>query len=656
MRPSLSAVVCVLPLWMLATCGNAPGDKAGGDSGPAAEGARGDCNPVDGGHCLFPFPSSFFLADDDTAPSGVRVDFGQGSLPTNIDGVQMDPAEWNRKDGFPIMGGMFALLPGVVVDNAAVVDDIGLSMEDSSPTVILDAETGERVPHWVELERFTDDPDRRALILRPVAPMDFGRRYVVGIRGMVDGTGSPVAAPAGFAALRDGTATDGDLTRQQGHYDDVVFPALESAGIARDELQLAWDFVTTSQEGSLGPILHMRDDALATVGDSATYRVTSQQEGNCAGGARIGRTVELELDVPLYLTTWAPGAEARLVHGGDGMPESSGLVGIPMVVQVPCAVLDAGQPAPLLQFGHGLFGNRGHSQSSSMQAVAAQAGAVLYAVDWTGMKDRDAAFAALIMSNDPTDFVSMTDRLHQGHVEGWVATRAMQTVLVSEPLLRTDADTPLIDPTTVTYFGTSLGSILGGAHVAMSTEISRAVLNVPGAPFSMLLPRSSPFEPFFSILNTKYSDPADISAILALTQMMWDPTETGGLMHFLSDNPVDDKVASSRDLLLVTAIGDLSVNSRGGHIIARAAGATNMEPLNRDVWGVPSAAPPFSGSALLEMDFGYEEPGPTNPETVDVEGGPHNMPFGSPQAQALSAHFLVTGEVISVCDGPCDPD
>jgi hypothetical protein len=41
---------------------------------------------------------------------------------------------------------------------------------------------------------------------------------------------------------------------------------------------------------------------------------------------------------------------------------------------------------------------------------------------------------------------------------------------------------------------------------------------------------------------------------------------------------------------------------------------------------------------------------------VAGEVGPHDEPFRSPQGIAQLAHFLATGEVISVCDGPCDPD
>lgn len=659
MRTGMTGTVLGLGLAALTGgCGGDTTDKAAGENDSAAPvlGDRGDCNPVDPGHCMLPFPSSFFLREDTTAPSGQRVDFGPTSLVENIDGVRMNPDEWNRKDGFPIMGGLFTLLPGATVEGAASLGSIGRSLEDDSPTVILDAETGERIAHWVELERFTEDPARRALILRPAVPMDYGRRYVVGVRGLTAAGGSTVEAPAGFAALRDGAATDPDLIRQEAHYDEVVFSVLEGAGWERAELQMAWDFVTTSQEGSLGPLVHMRDTALDAVADSIDYSVLETIPGDCEGGARIGRTVELELEVPLFLNDWAPSAEARLVRDDSGLPQQNGTVAVPMTVQVPCGVLEGDQPAPLLQFGHGLFSDRYHSHSDNLQSVAAQGGFVAYAVDYTGMKGADAATAGVIMTLDPSDFVALTDRLHQGHVEGWVATRAMRTVLVDEPVLRREDGTAMLDPDEVVYMGSSMGSVLGGAHVALSPVIRRAALNVPGAPFSMLLTRSAPFQPFFRILDTMFDDPLDISMVLALTQMQWDPTETGGLMPFLGGGQTDPGAAAIDELLLTTAVGDLSVSSYGGHIMARAAGATNVAPVLREVWSVDAAQPPFSGSGLMELDFGYEEPGPVNAEELDLSGGPHNLPFASPEVQSLAAHFLRTGEVVGVCEGPCDPD
>src|SRR5690606_31490240 len=112
--------------------------------------------------------------------------------------------------------------------------------------VILDAETGERHPHWVELDTTTEDEGQQVLILRPAKPYEWGRRYVVALRGGI-GKSSPA-----FAALRDDTQSDLVPDVRRSHYEANVFPVLEEAGIDRSDLVLAWDFVTASRQGTLG--------------------------------------------------------------------------------------------------------------------------------------------------------------------------------------------------------------------------------------------------------------------------------------------------------------------------------------------------------------------------------------------------------------------
>ena len=59
----------------------------------------------------------------------------------------------------------------------------------------------------------------------------------------------------------------------------MVFPALEGAGFARSELQLAWDFVTISADSSLGRMEWMRDDALTFWGEGGPDYVLTENGG-----------------------------------------------------------------------------------------------------------------------------------------------------------------------------------------------------------------------------------------------------------------------------------------------------------------------------------------------------------------------------------------
>ncbi len=634
------------------------GDKgpAGDDTGGGVSAATGVCNPVEPSHCMLPFPSRFYLEEGVDTPTGLRVRFGAETLPQNIDGVQMDPSRWNEKDGFPILGPALFHLAGARLDGLAGPWAPYASLDPSHGTVLLDAETGERYPHFVERDPVAADPSRALVYLRPAVPLPYGRRIVVAVRGLVGEGGAPVEAPAGFAALRDGRPTrDGDLESQRALYEAEIFPLLEAQGIARDSLQLAWDYVTASAEGTMGPLLHMRDEALAaTAGVGPAYTLTSVEDRACAGGEPIGRVIEGTFTAPLYLETWVPGPDSLLRRGPDGLPEASGTAEVPFQVRVPCSVLAGGRPGVPLQFGHGLFGQYTDVASGPIDALAEAHGFIPFAVSWTGMKREDVQAITLVMVQDPSDFVMVPDRLHQGHVEFLLAAQLLTTGLAADPAL-SQGGTSLVDPSAVHFYGLSQGGVLGGAQVAMSPFVSRAAFSVPGTPFNLLLTRAANFEPFFLLLKSKFDDPADITLILALTQMVWDPSESAGWAHHITGNPIDGSVPTDKRVLIQAAVGDRSVTTLGAQVMARAVGASTFDPPARLIDGVPVVSTlPDGASLITEYDWGDEEPAPGT--LVAGEIGPHGLPFSHPAALEQLGAWLARGEALHPCDGACDPD
>ncbi len=642
----------MLPLLLLTSCAGKPDDTA--DSNPVAETVRGDCNPVDESNCLLPFPSSFYLDADPATPSGYRVAFGPTSLPADKFGVAMRPDSWNRRDGFSTMAPLYALLAGADVHSPGSLsfDNLGDYLDEDVTTVIVDAETGVRVPHYIEREAFTADDARAALVMHPVVPLEHGHRYVVGIRNLLGSDGAPVAAPAGFATLRDAASTsDPDLERQRDEYDSTVFPVLETAGFVRADLQLAWDFVTVSAEGSLGEMVGVRDAALATIPEGGpAYTITSTQDGACSAGETLGRRIEGTITVPLYLESAAPGS--FLHRDADGNVTQNGTTETGFTIVVPCSVMADPSPSRLVQGGHGLFGEHQDIAGGPFTDIADRSHAILYATSWRGMSSDDYNAVTLMMASDPSDFTMIPDGLTQGHIEGLLMTRLMQGDMVGEPALTVDG-VSLIDPSGVDYYGVSLGSVLGGAQVAMSPTIQNAVMQISGMPFSLLLTRSSAFTSFLMLLAAKYDDPVDISLIVPLAQMLWDPTEAGGWAHYLPDGS-DLGGAPDRRFLFQVGIGDDTVTSIAGEVYARTVGAGLLDTAPRDVFGLDPVTDPMVGSGLLEWDYGVTE----NPEPapVGLEQNPHNMLPGEESAKDQIAAFFTTGSLASVCDGVCDPD
>src|SRR5205814_7340496 len=104
-------------------------------------------------------------------------------------------------------------------------------------------------------------------------------RYIVALRGLKDKSGAAIEPPAAFRILRDGSSTPVQaINARREHFEDI-FARLGSAGVGRDDLILAWDFVVASGEAITSRALAARDQALAANGpDAPPFEVTSVED------------------------------------------------------------------------------------------------------------------------------------------------------------------------------------------------------------------------------------------------------------------------------------------------------------------------------------------------------------------------------------------
>ena len=355
----------------------------GGDE-PMVEEFSG-CDPTEAELCYLPYPSTYHMVEDDSTDSGWRLNFVEGSLPVNLDAVPVRGDYWNEKDGFSTVAPIMTFFDSL--DDAGLPghDDIEASLAADAPIVVLNAETGERVPYFAELDAVAEYDAQRLLIIRPVVPLEHATRYVVGLRDLVKRDGSAVDVSPAFAQLRDGTETDTwDVEGRREYFDTEVFPALEAEGLDRGELQLAWDFVTVSEESSLGRVTWMRDDANERF-DAAppAYSINKIEEGNCAEGAQIGKTLYVTFDVPMYTETGDPGT--FLTRDADNLPYYNGDTQAEVMVRLPCSLMESGEAGMVLQYGHGLLGSKGEARTGYLSEMANRYGWVVVASDWVGM-------------------------------------------------------------------------------------------------------------------------------------------------------------------------------------------------------------------------------------------------------------------------------
>jgi hypothetical protein len=214
---------------------------------------------------------------------------------------------------------------------------------------------------------------------------------------------------------------------------------------------------------------------------------------------------------------------------------------------------------------------------------------------------------------------------------------------------------------TLVYDGNSQGGIMGLMLTAVSPDIGRAVLGVPGMNYSLLLPRSVDFDDYEAVMRPAYPNDLDRMLIISLIQMLWDRGEGAGYVHHVTTDPYDGN--EPKDILLHVALGDHQVTQLSAFIEARALGAAVHEPLadagrlrtEEYGFGLEPLTFPGEGSAIVLWDSGAAE--------IPLEGvppregeDPHGDPRSDPDARAQKAAFLFDGQVIDVCGGACKAD
>ena len=59
-----------------------------------------ECNPLQGGACLAPWPVSSYLTANEASSTGVVLDVPVGAVPANGDGLAFEPVHLNGKSGY----------------------------------------------------------------------------------------------------------------------------------------------------------------------------------------------------------------------------------------------------------------------------------------------------------------------------------------------------------------------------------------------------------------------------------------------------------------------------------------------------------------------------------------------------------------------------
>lgn len=610
-----------------------------------------ECNPLGGASCVTPWPSSVYLRADASSPTGVRLDLTAGAIPANVDGVELDATPLARRTGFSPAAQIFTAFPGGVDDaNLVFHDAIGDSVTDASPTVIVDMETGERVAHFAEVDANAAEDglfDEQALYLRPAARLAGGRRYAVGIRKSLQARGGgAVPVPPGFQAILDGATTDHARLEEIRPQIEEAIAALGEAGVPREDLIVAWDFITADDASTLADTQAARDAALAAMGEDAvdvTYEVVVD-EAPFAGDPAIARRLFIDYEVPEVA------GDDGLHRDGDGTPVVMGTSTATAVMMVPtCATAD--NKAGILIFGHGFFGSTEEAQGGVLRRVARDLCMVVVGGVWRGMSSDDLAFAFGAL-NDSNKALAFGERIVQGIVDFIALEQLARGKLATEVLLD-DADASIVDPARTYFYGISQGHILGTTFFAWDPHLTRGVFHVGGANWGVLFERSTNWVTFNLGLSGAYPGPLDRVVIQQMMQMGFDYTEPAHVSAALAEGPLPG--TPPKQFLLQMSVGDAQVTNLSSHLQARTMGLPLLGPALYVPYGLEETEGPLDSGFVMYT----EEPTPLPPVTnlLNGEANPAHGELRKRQAVVEQiGTFLSTGEIVHTCGAgtPCN--
>lgn len=667
-----TAGTCVL-------CGNGvvdAGEQCDGSACGAFGGAcRSDCTCtcefLDDSECMYPFPSDFLTTEDPTTDTGRRVHFSVDAMPRNASDVPIDPVPYHASDGFSQGASILLYVPNVDlgVTGAAPITDIERSLDADAPVVLLNASTLARHLMWVERDANAATEPDRTTIIRPAKNLEPATRYIVALRNMKDGSGTIVPPDPVFEVYRDGTPTGDPAVEARRPHMESLFATLAAAGIARNDLYLAWDFTVASVPNVTERLLFMRDDAFGRLGGGApAFTVTQVLNDDGNTDAEIYRRVRGTFQVDRYVdSTTAP---ARLVLDETGLPVRQAT---PQVADFTCVIPRsalamagaAAVPARASIYGHGLLGSHEEVNCGTGRNVCLMANEhnfVFCATKWIGMANEDVPNALQILL-DLGKFPSFPDRQQQGILNQLFLARLMKNPqgFGSHAAFQDDFGASVIDTSDVFYDSNSQGGIFGGTVMSVAQDITRGVLGVPGMNYSTLLTRSVDFDAYSILLYPAYPDELQRPLLLALIQMLWDRSEPNGYVRHLENDTLPN--TPSHDVLLHSAFGDHQVANVTTEIEARTIGASIHQPAMAagrhsdvdpffDIPAIPGY--PFDGSALIIWDSGAPTP-PIENVAPRLGTDPHSDPRKDADARVQKSEFLRTGGmVVDVCGGlPC---
>ena len=612
-----------------------------------------DCDNTNPHHCLLPFPSSAFLVEDSTTVTGYRLNIEGSAIPDSGSAVSEAFPILNYKDGNSPSSQIFTTFERTP-DVSGLASQYGIpqSLDADHGTVLLDMDSGEILPHWIEVSARTQEGEPPLVHIRSIRGLEHNTQYAVAFRDLKDLSGSEINPSVAFESLRDGTITDSpDIENRRGGY-EVMFDSLDAVGFERGSLQSAWWFHTASTESITGDLITMRDDASARLGPGGIGCNVSSVDDNYWNDDTAFRRIKGTITTPHYVESIYPPTLMR--RASDGTPQFTFNGEVVFTLSIPQSAADSGTPVPLVVLGHGFLGN-GEGMVSSFRGWANEHGYATIGTDFKGWSS-DGDFDAITFGLMNVNYLQhQAERLQQSIINHLAMIRTIKGVCSDLPEFYNEGANLVDSSGDLNYLGVSLGGIRGPSMLSLIPEIKRGVLFVAGSSFSFIAERSTQYTQFELLFGNDLAYPStnDRSILLALMQSMWDSTEAETYLAF-REGGLNGQL-HSYDMLYIVSINDAQVTILSANRAARTSGIPALDNSTYHPYGIEVSQAPIDGSGIVYFDGGFPEvPSGNIQGPMEYHSLAHNQVLGQDSAVTLANEYLLTGIIADTCSGKCD--
>lgn len=579
-------------------------DRVDGDRTPLAL----ECDPIDPGRCLLPWPSNTFTEPDPASATGLRLHVDLSSMNEGDDASSLAAA-----DGFSRVTQLVTVFDAPL-DASTLRDAVHLVVAQHDHP-----ERGREVPLRVDM---VSDEDGETLITAdPQEVLDASTDYVVVVTDALrTADGSPLEAPRGVRVALEleppSTTEDAALAG----YHAPARRLLDEIEIAPEHVLRVWDFTTRSPDDPRRALVHVREASLTAVEDAT---VTFDSVEIPDDEPSIALIVHGHLHgMPTFLTP----EDRAFVRDDEGLPRVQGTTDVPFRVMVPAGTASY----RFVMYGHGTGGDEYDNAFDRDLAGLSVAKVNVRFYGWTG-DDVILTFARLkkVILGSAGASASLVEAL--GHAAA--IQRAMSGVLAEALSADTIGGEPnpvagrLPDASNPIWVGGSLGGTSGLVYAAADPDMRYGVLNVPGAAWSHWVWDSATFAYIRALVPVRTYSDVDLALGLAIGQTNLDMADGSAWTDVLAAKPTA--------FLIQESMGDPIVPNPGTEMVAVTAGARHVGGVLEPILGVETAPEVVEGSGITQF---------RTPETddLDVHGFANRDTDAGAAARAQILRFLET--------------